>query len=58
MTLKKGKDPEEVSSYRPISLLTNDQKILAKALSIRLSSVIDKLVHPDQTGFIPNRHSF
>lgn len=54
---KKGKDPVEVSSYRPISLLPCDQKILAKALFIRLSSVMDKLIHPDQTGFIPNRHS-
>lgn len=52
---KKGKDPVEVSSYRPISLLPCDQKILAKALSVRLSSVIDKLIH--QTGFIPKRHS-
>lgn len=54
---KKGTDPVEVSSYRPISLLPCDQKILAKALSVRLSSVIDKLIHPDQTGFIPKRHS-
>lgn len=55
---KKGKDPMEVSNYRPISLLTSDQKILAKTLSLRLNSLIGKLVHPDQTGFIPNRHSF
>lgn len=53
--LKKGRSRR--SKYRPISLLTFDQKILAKALSNRLRSVIDKLVHPDQTGFIPKRFS-
>lgn len=55
---KKGKALEEVGSYRPISLLNTDQKILAKILASRLNTVIDKLVHPDQTGFIPNRSSF
>lgn len=52
--LKRGKDPEEVTSYRPISLLSCDQKILAKILTSRLSSLIGKLIHPNQTGFIPN----
>ncbi len=54
---KKGKDSLEVRNYRPISLLPCDQNILAKALSIRLSSAMDKCINPDQTGFIPNRHS-
>lgn len=54
---KKGKDLEEVGSYRPISLLNSDQKILAKSLAKRLSTHMVKLVHPDQTGFIPTRHS-
>lgn len=50
---KKGKDLEEVGSYRPISLLNSDQKILAKTLARRLGAFMCKLVHPDQTGFIP-----
>lgn len=54
---KKGKDLEQVGSYRPISLLNSDQKILAKSLAKRLSIHMVKLVHPDQTGFIPTRHS-
>lgn len=45
--LKAGKDPTVAVSYRPISLLTTDLKILAKVLAIRLSKVITKLVHPD-----------
>lgn len=55
---KKGKDLEEVGSYRPISLLNTDQKILAKTMARRLNAFMGKLVHPDQTGFIPNRNSF
>lgn len=47
---KKGKDLEEVGSY-------TDQKLLTKTLAKRLSLLIGKLVHSDQTGFIPNRHS-
>lgn len=54
---KKGKDLEQVASYRPISLLNSDQKILTKILAKRLSSVINKLVHNDQTGFVPGRCS-
>lgn len=55
---KKGKDLEEVGSYRPISLLNSDQKILAKTLARRLNVFMGKLVHPDQTGFITQRNSF
>lgn len=55
---KKGKDLEQVGSYRPISLLNTDQKILAKSLARKLNPHMAKLVHPDQTGFIPSRHSF
>lgn len=46
---KPGKDPTLYSSYRPISLLNVDAKILAN----RLNTVITALVHPDQTGFMP-----
>lgn len=30
-------------------------KLLAKVLAIRLTKVISKIVHIDQSGFIPNR---
>lgn len=55
---KKGRDLEKVGSYRPISLLNTDQKILTKTLARRLSVYMVKLVHLDQTGFIPKRNSF
>lgn len=55
---KKGKDPEDCASYRPISLLNADVKILAKVLARRLEDALPSVIHTDQTGFVKNRHSF
>lgn len=41
---------------RPVSLLNTDQNILAKSLARTFSPLMAKLVHPDQTRFIPNGH--
>ena len=54
---KPGKDPLLPESYRPISLLQLDVKILAKILALRLNKVISSLVHPNQTGFMPNKNT-
>ncbi|KAJ0011600.1 hypothetical protein NQD34_012575 [Periophthalmus magnuspinnatus] len=55
LLLKKDKDPQECSSYRPLSLLNTDIKIFAKVLSRRLQPFMTKLVNSDQTGFIKSR---
>lgn len=55
---KKEKDPEECSSYRPISLFNVDLKVLAKILAKRLEHVIPDIIDPDQTGFIKGCHSY
>ena len=54
----KGKDLsfDNLNNWRPISLTNVDYKILAKVLSLRLSSVIDKLIGLQQTGFLKGRH--
>ncbi len=52
---KKGKDPLDPASYRPVSLLNVDNKILAKIMAIRLENVLPTIIHEDQTGFIKNR---
>lgn len=57
LLLKKGKDPLECSSFRPISLITSDLKIYAKALALCLEKVIQPLVNEDQTGFIKGRYA-
>lgn len=53
--LKPGKDRLYPESYSPISLLNSDVKILAKVLANSLSKVLQQLVHPDQSGFIPTK---
>lgn len=58
LLLKKDKDPLDCASYRPISLLNCDVKILAKVLASRLEDVLPTIISPDQTGFIKNRQSF
>ena len=54
----KKKDKEEISNYRPITLLNTDYKLLTKVLAIQLMSQIPSMVHPNQAGFIPNRSIF
>lgn len=49
---KKGKDPLNCSSFRPISLLNVDCKTMAKVLARRLENVLPTILAPDQTGFI------
>lgn len=57
LLLKKGKEETDPASYRPIALLNYDHKII-KILATRLGTHIRKIIHPDQTGFIPGRFSF
>jgi hypothetical protein len=58
MILKPGKPPNNVDSYRPISLLQIMSKLFEKLLLIRLKSVITKknLIPDHQFGF-RNQHS-
>lgn len=42
-------------SHWPILLLTSDVKLLARVLATYLVKVISKIVHRNQSGFIPSR---
>lgn len=53
---KPGKDKQKCDSYRPLSLLNADFKILSKLIALRLENVIPKIIHADQTGFVKNRY--
>lgn len=52
------KDPdnsEKLTNWRPISLLNVDYKIISKVLTNRLSKVIGKIIHIDQTCAVSGR---
>ena len=44
---------EDLGNWRPITLLNNAYKILAKAILLRLKPLLADLVSPDQTDFVP-----
>lgn len=56
--LKKDKDPMSCSSYRSISLLNVDVKILAKVLAGRLEKNLPSIISEEQNGFIKGRQLF
>uniref|UniRef100_A0AAR2KU71 Reverse transcriptase domain-containing protein n=1 Tax=Pygocentrus nattereri TaxID=42514 RepID=A0AAR2KU71_PYGNA len=58
LLLKKDKDPTSCASYRPLSLLNTDIKILAKALALRLEAVLPNIISSAQNGFIKGRQLF
>eukprot|EP00775_Hariotina_reticulata_P003744 gene3744-biopygen5420 len=43
------------NSYRPITLLNCDVKIVAKVQVLRLGSVLPSVIDPTQTAFVPGR---
>ncbi|KAL2076997.1 hypothetical protein ACEWY4_027414 [Coilia grayii] len=51
---KKG-DLNEITSWRPVSILCSDYKLLSKVLANRLSKVLEQVIHPDQTYCVPGR---
>ena len=53
--LYKGGDPAIIGNWRPITLLSVDYKIWAKAMVMRLRGVLGGLIHPDQTCGVQGR---
>ena len=54
LLFKKG-CPFKPCNYRPIALLNVMAKILSGILNNRLRKVLESVIPPEQTGFVPNR---
>lgn len=55
--LKKDKNPYGPSSFRPISLVNVDCKVMTKVLAMRLEKGLPQINNDDQVGFIKGRSS-
>ena len=52
---KKGKNLTDIKSWRPLSLLNSDYKILAKVIANRLKAILPEIINTDQVGYMANR---
>lgn len=53
---KKDKNLNYLTNWRPLTLLNVDYKILSTAVSLRIKSKADYLIHEDQLGFMQGRN--
>ena len=53
---KPGKDATLIKSWRPISLLNVDLKLLSKILAKRIQYSLSRLIGPEQNAFVQHRY--
>jgi len=53
---KPQKDLDLLKNWRPITLLNQDYKYLAKAIANRCKKLLPRIISSDQTGFVPGRY--
>jgi hypothetical protein len=53
---KTGKDKTRIENWRPISLSNCDMKIVTKTLALRLNKILDDVISPCQSAYIPGRN--
>ncbi len=52
---KEGKDLEGIKNWRPITLSNCDAKIITKALTCKITKVLDSIIDLSQTVYVPGR---
>ncbi|GME70917.1 unnamed protein product [Ambrosiozyma monospora] len=55
--LKEGKDKDDVTSYRPIALMSTITRLFSKVMVNRLQPIFQNIIFEDQQGFIYGRSS-
>ena len=55
MLVPKSLNAYRVEEFRPISCCNTVYKIISKILALRLSPILEKLIDPAQSAFVPNR---
>jgi hypothetical protein len=50
-----GKPRDDPDSYRPITLLNCDVKLVAKVMVLRMGNALDTVIDGTQTAFVPGR---
>ena len=56
MLEKRGKNPDFIKNWRPVSLINVDYKILTKTLALRTKEIIPNIIHANQSGFVKGRY--
>jgi hypothetical protein len=54
--IPKSRDHSKLGNWRPITLLGNIYKILAKTLARRIQEFLPLVIRPNQTGFVDGRN--
>ena len=53
---KGEKDKRFLNNWRPITLLNTLYKLVSGCIAERMKPVLDRIIHPDQKGFVPGRY--
>jgi hypothetical protein len=52
---KDGKDTKDIKNWRPITLSNCDSKIITKAIYMKTYKVLESIIDPSQTAYVPGR---
>jgi hypothetical protein len=52
---KEGKDLTDIKNWRPITLTNCDAKIITKSLAMRINPMLESIIDPSQTAYVPGR---
>ena len=53
---KGNKDKEILDNWRPLTILNVFYKLISGVIAMRINSILDLIIHGDQSGFVPGRY--